>query len=66
MTKVRRDIETEIEVSLCMMQDLMGESLCDMADEKIDGVIFNKGYEIVGFDPFSVVLKVTGYVREDE
>jgi hypothetical protein len=66
MTKVRRDIETEIEVSLCMMQDLMGESLCDMADEKIDSVIFNKGYEIIGFDPFSVVLKVTGYVREDE
>lgn len=65
MTKTRQKIETEIEVSLCMIQDLMGESLGDMANEKINGVIFHEEYEIVGFDPSSVVLKVTGYVVED-
>lgn len=65
MTKNRQNIETEIEVSLCMMQDLMGESLWDMANEKVDGVIFHENYEIVGFDTDSVVLKVTGYIVED-
>lgn len=65
MTKNRQNIETEIEVSLCMIQDLMGESLWDMVNEKIDGVIFREEYEIVGFDPGSVVLKVTGHILED-
>ena len=66
MTKNERKVETEIEVSLCMMQDLMGERLWDLANEKIDGVIFYEEFEIVGFDTDSIVLKVTGCVKEDE
>lgn len=66
MTKTKRDVETEIEVTLCLMQDLMGEILWDMVNDKIDGVIFHEEFEIVGFDPSSVVLKVTGYIVEDE
>lgn len=66
MTKIKRKTETEMKITLTTMRSLMGESFRNLADDEIDGVILNEEFEIIGFDPSSITLRITRYIEDEE